>query len=88
MIRGYIGIGGLLVVIRLSRRGMIREAKYRITVCDSRTKNTGRFLEIVGFYNANPRGKEEGLSVKQDRVDHWLSVGAQMSDRVKRILKK
>lgn len=77
-----------MVVIRLQRCGRTHAAKYRVVAADSRRFRDGKFLEILGHYNPSPRGKEEGLVLKSDRVDHWVSQGAQPSERVKSLIKE
>lgn len=77
-----------MVVIRLARGGSKKRPFYKMVVADSRVSPTGRFIEQVGFFNPSARGAEERVRVDQARVDHWVSQGAQMSDRVKAVLKK
>jgi small subunit ribosomal protein S16 len=74
------------VKIRLLRMGKIRNPQYRIVVADSRTKRDGRAIEYVGIYQ--PKENPSLIEVKSDRVQHWLSVGAQPSEAVQRILEK
>jgi small subunit ribosomal protein S16 len=74
------------VKIRLLRMGKIRNPQYRIVVADSRTKRDGRAIEYVGIYH--PKEDPSLIEVKSDRVQHWLSVGAQPSEAVQRILEK
>jgi small subunit ribosomal protein S16 len=74
------------VKIRLLRMGKIRNPQYRIVVADSRTKRDGRAIEYVGIYQ--PKEHPSVMEVKSDRVQHWLSVGAQPSEAVQRILEK
>jgi small subunit ribosomal protein S16 len=74
------------VKIRLLRMGKIRNPQYRIVVADSRTKRDGRAIEYVGIYH--PKEHPSLIEVKSDRVQHWLSVGAQPSQAVQRILEK
>ena len=76
-----------MVIIRLARYGSKKRPFYQITVADSRFSATSRFLEQVGFYNPNASGQEEKLRVDQDRVAYWQSQGAQLSDRVAKLLK-
>lgn len=76
-----------MVVIRLARGGSKKRPFYKLVVADSRIAVTGRFIEQVGFYNPTARGNEERARVDQARVDHWIAQGAQMSDRVKSVLK-
>jgi small subunit ribosomal protein S16 len=77
-----------MVTIRLARGGSKKRPFYQIVVTDSRSARDGRFIEKVGFFNPMARGKEVRLEVKQDRVDHWLSNGAQTSVRVNTLLKE
>ncbi|TCS40027.1 30S ribosomal protein S16 [Reinekea marinisedimentorum] len=77
-----------MVVIRLSRGGSKKRPFYHLTVADSRNARDGRFIERVGFFNPIARGQEERLRVALDRVDYWVSKGAQTSDRVAQLLKE
>jgi len=77
-----------MVTIRLSRGGAKKRPFYHITVADSRNARDGRFIERVGFFNPVARGQEERLRVNLERVDYWVSKGAQLSPTVKSILKK
>jgi len=81
------GLKGM-VTIRLARHGAKKNPFYHITVADRRAKRDGRFIERVGFFNPMARGQEEQLRVDLDRVDHWLSEGAQPSDRVRQLVKQ
>lgn len=75
----------MAVKIRLKRMGKIRQPHYRIIVADSRTKRDGRVLEEVGKYH--PKEDPSVIEVDSDRVQYWLSVGAQPSEPVAAILK-
>jgi len=74
------------VKIRLTRMGKIRTPQYRIVIADSRVKRDGKVIENVGIYH--PKENPSRIEVKSDRIQHWLSVGAQPSDTVKAILRK
>jgi small subunit ribosomal protein S16 len=76
-----------MVVIRLSRVGSVNSPKYRVTVADSRRPTCGKFIEVVGTYNPNPRGKEKEVVINLEKINHWISKGAQPTDRVKKIMK-
>lgn len=76
-----------MVRIRLARGGAKRRPFYGIMVADQRFSPRGRFIERVGFFNPRAVGGEERLRVDQERVDYWLSQGAQPTDRVKALLK-
>lgn len=77
-----------MVVIRLSRGGSKKRPFYYLTVADRRNARDGRFIERVGFFNPIARGQEERMRVELDRVDYWVSKGAQPSDRVTHLLKE
>jgi small subunit ribosomal protein S16 len=72
------------VKIKLKRMGKIREPFYRIIVADARTKRDGRAIEEIGKYH--PKADPSFIEVKSDRAQHWLSVGAQPTDPVRKIL--
>jgi small subunit ribosomal protein S16 len=74
------------VKIRLLRMGKIRNPQYRIVVADSRTKRDGKAIEFIGLYH--PKEEPSRIEVKSDRVQYWLSVGAQPSEPVIAILSK
>src|SRR5947209_12595144 len=75
------------VAIRLSRGGAKKRPDYRIVVADSRSPRDGRFIEKVGTYNPLlAKDSPERVKLDADRITHWLSVGAQPSDRVLRFL--
>ena len=76
----------MAVRIRLLRMGKIRNPQYRIVVADSRTKRDGRAIEYVGLYH--PKEEPSLIEVNSERVQHWLSVGAQPSEPVIAILSK
>lgn len=77
-----------MVVIRLARLGAKKRPKYRVTVADSRYFRNGRFIEVVGHYNPNPRGQEKEITLDLDKVKSWVGKGAQPTDRVKTLIKK
>lgn len=77
-----------MVTIRLSRGGSKKRPFYHITVADSRKSRDGRFIERVGFFNPIARGQEERLRLENDRIDHWVAQGAQMSERVAKLIKE
>ena len=77
-----------MVVIRLSRGGAKARPFFNIVVADKRVRRDGRFIERIGFYNPIAKGGEEGLRIAQDRLTHWVSVGAQTSPTVDRLIKQ
>ena len=73
--------------IRLSRGGAKKRPFYRIVVADSRAPRDGRFIEKLGTYNPLlPKDSAERVTLDAERAKHWLTVGAQPSDRVARFL--
>src|SRR5262250_826670 len=72
------------VKIKLKRLGKIREPYYRIVVADARTKRDGRAIEEIGKYH--PKQEPSFIEVNSERAQHWLSVGAQPTDPVRRLL--
>ena len=74
------------VKLRLQRFGTKKRPYYRIVAADSRMKRDGRFLEQVGTYD--PMAEPATLRFKTDRLDHWLSVGAQPSDTVASLVRR
>ena len=77
-----------MVKIRLARSGAKKRPFFHITVADSRRARDGKFIERVGFYNPIARGKEVRLEINLDRIDYWVSQGAEVSDRVSNLLKQ
>ena len=77
-----------MVIIRLARGGSKKRPFYHLTVTDSRNSRNGRFIERVGFFNPIARGQEERLRVDNERVDHWVAQGAQLSERVASLVKQ
>jgi small subunit ribosomal protein S16 len=75
------------IAIRLARGGSKKRPYYRIVVADSRAPRDGRFIEKVGTYNPLlAKDSPERVKLLNERITHWLSVGAQPSDRVARFL--
>ena len=77
----------MAVAIRLARGGSKKRPYYRLVVADSRNARDGRFIEKVGTYNPLlAKDSPDRVKLDADRISHWLSVGAQPSDRVARFL--
>ena len=76
-----------MVTIRLARGGAKKRPFYQVVVTDSRNARDGRFIEKVGFFNPTAQGKAEKLRLDTDRINHWLGLGAQLSDRVAKLVK-
>ena len=75
-----------MVKIRLRRMGAKKAPYYRIVVADSKSPRDGRFIEEIGTYN--PSAESEKLKVDAERVQYWISKGAQPTDTVRGLLKK
>lgn len=75
-----------MLKIRLRRTGRKDQPSYRIVVADSRSPRDGRFVENIGHYN--PLTDPETVVINKDRALHWVSVGAQPTEAVERMLKK
>jgi small subunit ribosomal protein S16 len=76
-----------MVIIRLARGGTNKRPFYHIVVTDSRNPRDGRSVERLGFFNPIATGGEKRLLIMVERVQHWLSKGAQISDRVAKLMK-
>lgn len=78
----------MAVRIRMKKIGRKHRPFYRICVMDSRVHREGKAIEEVGWYDTSVVDKSKRVSIKLDRVEYWLSVGASMSDRVETLVKK
>ncbi len=76
-----------MVIVRLAKSGAKKNPYYFITVADSRKPRDGAFIERLGFFNPSAKGSEERMRFNLDRLDHWISNGAQLSDKVKELAK-
>src|ERR1051325_1422143 len=76
----------MAVAIRLRREGALNRPYYKVVVADSRSPRDGKFIEIIGTYDPKKTGHNSTL--KLDRIDHWISKGAQPSDTVRSLIKK
>lgn len=74
------------VVIRLRRMGTKKKVKHRIVVTDSRSPRDGRFIELLGYWDANT--KPETLSLDVEKAKDWILKGAQPSDTVRSLIKR
>jgi small subunit ribosomal protein S16 len=73
-----------VVMIRLARFGARKQPYYRVVVIEKDRARNGRSIEVVGTYN--PRTNPATVSLKRDRIEHWTSKGAQLSERVQKLL--
>ena len=76
----------MAVAIRLRREGALNRPYFKIVVTDKRSPRDGKFIEIVGTYDPKKAGNNSTL--KLDRIEHWISKGAQPSDTVRSLIKK
>jgi small subunit ribosomal protein S16 len=77
-----------MVTIRLARGGAKKKPFYHVVVTDSRNRRDGRYIERIGFFNPVAKGAEVRLNIDAERAAHWVSKGAQTSDRVASLLKE
>jgi small subunit ribosomal protein S16 len=75
-----------VLMIRLSRTGARKQPHYRVVVIEKERARNGRPVEVVGTYN--PRTEPASIELKRERITYWISKGAQMSDRVNKIVSK
>ncbi len=75
-----------MLKIRLMRIGAKQKPFYRVVAVDERAKRTGAYIELLGTYN--PLTEPKDIKLKQDRIDHWIKQGAQLSTRFLRIIGK
>lgn len=76
-----------MVTIRLARGGSKKRPFYHVVATDSRNARDGRYLERLGFFNPLATGQAERLRLDLNRIDYWVGVGAQVSDRVGALVK-
>jgi small subunit ribosomal protein S16 len=76
----------MAVSIRLRREGAKNRPYYKVVVTDSRSPRDGKFIELIGTYD--PKKPDHNSTLKLDRIDHWISQGAQPSDTVRSLIKK
>ena len=77
-----------MVRIRLARHGSKKRPFYHITVADQRRSRDGRFIERVGYFNPVAKGNAQEYLIEMDRVDYWLSKGAQPTDMVRKLVSR
>jgi small subunit ribosomal protein S16 len=78
----------MAVRIRMKRMGRTHRPFFRICVMDSRVQRDGRAIEEVGLYDPMVRDKAARVKLDMERVDYWLSVGAQPSEKVNALIRK
>ena len=75
-----------MLMIRLARFGARKQPYYRVVVIEKDRARNGRSIEVVGTYN--PRTNPASVDLKRDRIDYWTGKGAQLSDRVSKLVAK
>lgn len=78
----------MAVRIRMKRMGRLNRPFYRVCAVDARAARDGRVIEYLGYYDPMVRETDARAILQADRIDYWLSVGAQPSDKVKVLIKK
>ena len=76
-----------MITIRLARGGAKKRPFYHIVVTNSRNPRDGRYIERLGYFNPLAKGGEQRLVTQLERIQYWISVGAQLSERVQQLLK-
>ena len=76
-----------MVTLRLARAGAKKRPFYHIVAADSRSPRDGRYIERLGYFNPVASGREEKLKLEQERINYWLSQGAQPTERVAGLIK-
>ncbi|HKK02858.1 MAG TPA: 30S ribosomal protein S16 [Gammaproteobacteria bacterium] len=77
-----------MVTIRLTRGGQKKRPFYHVVATDRRNRRDGSYIERLGFFNPVATGQEERLKLDLERVEYWLSHGAQPSERVAGLIKQ
>lgn len=78
----------MAVKLRFKRMGRTHRSFFRLTAIDERRQRDGRVLEELGHYDPNNKNKDQQVKLNAERIEYWLSVGAQTSETVQTILKK
>ena len=74
--------------IRLRQQGRTNRAFYRLVVTDARSPRDGKYVEALGWYNPIEEADDKKLAIKTDRIQHWLNVGAQLTENVENLIRK
>ena len=77
-----------MVKIRLMRVGRLHQVSFRIVACDEQAQRDGNVLEMLGTYNPKAKDETKQLALNPERIVHWLSVGAQPTPTVAKLMKK
>lgn len=74
--------------IRLRAQGRNNRETYRLVLADSRSPRDGKYIEMLGWYNPFESEMERHVSIKADRIQHWLDQGAQMTDGAQSLINR
>jgi small subunit ribosomal protein S16 len=74
--------------IRLRQQGRTNRTFYRLVVTDSRSPRDGKYVEALGWYNPIEEANDKKLAIKTDRIQHWLNVGAQLTEKAETLIRK
>lgn len=74
--------------IRLRQQGRTNRTFYRLVVTDSRSPRDGKYVEALGWYNPIEETDDKKMSIKTDRVRHWLNAGAQLTEKAENLVRK
>ena len=74
--------------IRLRQQGRTNCATYRVVLADTRSPRDGKYIELLGWYNPHETEPEKSLSLNVDRIQHWLDLGAALSENLKTMVAK
>ena len=74
--------------IRLRQQGRTHSPFYRLVVTESQTRRDGKYIEVIGWYNPMESDDDKNLSVKADRVQHWIGSGAVMTESASSLIKR
>lgn len=74
--------------IRLRQQGRTNRSFYRLVLTDSRSPRDGKYVEALGWYNPIEAEDDKKLSIKADRIQHWLGLGAQLTDNAATLIKR
>ncbi|HUS47660.1 MAG TPA: 30S ribosomal protein S16 [Phycisphaerae bacterium] len=77
----------MAVKLRLKRFGRRHRSFYRVSAMDTRSPRDGRVIEELGWYDPQAKGAQTQVSLNRERIEHWLKVGAQPSETVRRLLR-
>lgn len=78
----------MALAIRLRQQGRRNNAVYRVVVMDVNARRDGKYLEALGWYNPHETEADRTLCIKADRIQHWMSLGAQMTESVRNLVHK